>query len=178
MLPTFTSHIIATSTLAIPVMIINETFLSFLGLELRPPAINGVYSYRSTESSVDCLGSGCCFLTAVIFTVLALNILGMACLIRNPTVKNKKQISLCWKSRSTDCFWTWWGDRQSGWRCRLWRIPGGVLGIVRKATWQNVTVKSVLRLIKHLAEWLTVLFMGQKFWVILLLKCWCRSVTG
>ena len=40
MLPTFTSHIIATSTLAIPVMIINETFLSFLGLGLRPPAIS------------------------------------------------------------------------------------------------------------------------------------------
>jgi len=40
MVPTFLSHIIATSTLAIPVMIINETSLSFLGLGIRPPAIS------------------------------------------------------------------------------------------------------------------------------------------
>jgi ABC-type dipeptide/oligopeptide/nickel transport system permease subunit len=39
-LPTFVSHIIATSSLAIPVMIINETSLSFLGLGIRPPAIS------------------------------------------------------------------------------------------------------------------------------------------
>jgi peptide/nickel transport system permease protein len=32
MVPSFASHIIAASTLAVPVMIINETFLSFLGL--------------------------------------------------------------------------------------------------------------------------------------------------
>src|ERR1041385_8921106 len=37
MVPTFTSHIIATSSLAIPVAIINETSLSFLGLGIRPP---------------------------------------------------------------------------------------------------------------------------------------------
>lgn len=40
MMPTFLSHIIATSSLAIPVMIINETSLSFLGLGIRPPAIS------------------------------------------------------------------------------------------------------------------------------------------
>ncbi len=40
MVPTFMSHIVATSTLAIPVMIINETSLSFLGLGMRPPAIS------------------------------------------------------------------------------------------------------------------------------------------
>jgi peptide/nickel transport system permease protein len=40
MVPTFMSHIIATSTLAIPAMIINETSLSFLGLGIRPPAIS------------------------------------------------------------------------------------------------------------------------------------------
>ena len=40
MAPTFLSHIIATSTLAIPAMIINETSLSFLGLGIRPPAIS------------------------------------------------------------------------------------------------------------------------------------------
>ena len=40
MLPAMTSHIIATSTLAIPVLIISETSLSFLGLGIRPPAIS------------------------------------------------------------------------------------------------------------------------------------------
>ena len=40
MVPTFLSHIIATSSLAVPVMIINETSLSFLGLGIRPPAIS------------------------------------------------------------------------------------------------------------------------------------------
>ena len=40
MMPTFASHIIATASLAIPVMIINETSLSFLGLGIRPPAIS------------------------------------------------------------------------------------------------------------------------------------------
>ncbi len=40
MVPAFMSHIIATSTLAIPVMIINESSLSFLGLGIRPPAIS------------------------------------------------------------------------------------------------------------------------------------------
>jgi peptide/nickel transport system permease protein len=40
MVPTFLSHIIATSTLAVPAMIISETSLSFLGLGLRPPAIS------------------------------------------------------------------------------------------------------------------------------------------
>ncbi len=40
MVPAFMSHIIATSTLAIPAMIISETSLSFLGLGLRPPAIS------------------------------------------------------------------------------------------------------------------------------------------
>lgn len=40
MLPSFYSHVIAATTLAIPVMIISETSLSFLGLGLRPPAVS------------------------------------------------------------------------------------------------------------------------------------------
>jgi peptide/nickel transport system permease protein len=40
MAPSFLSHIIAATTLAIPAMIISETSLSFLGLGLRPPAIS------------------------------------------------------------------------------------------------------------------------------------------
>ena len=40
MLPSFTSHIIATTTLLIPAMIMSETALSFLGLGLRQPIIS------------------------------------------------------------------------------------------------------------------------------------------
>ena len=40
MLPSFMSHIIAATTLAVPGIIIAETSLSFLGLGLRPPAIS------------------------------------------------------------------------------------------------------------------------------------------
>jgi peptide/nickel transport system permease protein len=40
MVPSFLSHIIAATTLAVPTMIISETSLSFLGLGLRPPAIS------------------------------------------------------------------------------------------------------------------------------------------
>ena len=40
MLPSFTSHLIASMTLSIPGMILSETSLSFLGLGLREPAIS------------------------------------------------------------------------------------------------------------------------------------------
>ena len=40
MVPSFISHIIAATTLAMPAIIISETSLSFLGLGLRPPAIS------------------------------------------------------------------------------------------------------------------------------------------
>ena len=40
MLPSFTSHIIASITLAIPAMILAETALSFLGLGLQPPIVS------------------------------------------------------------------------------------------------------------------------------------------
>lgn len=40
MLPAFTSHIIASVTLAIPAMILSETALSFLGLGLREPVVS------------------------------------------------------------------------------------------------------------------------------------------
>ncbi len=40
MLPSFLSHIIASITLSIPYMILNETFFSFLGVGLRAPAIS------------------------------------------------------------------------------------------------------------------------------------------
>lgn len=40
LMPLFTSHIIAATTLAIPLMIVAETSLSFLGLGLHPPAVS------------------------------------------------------------------------------------------------------------------------------------------
>ncbi|HEU5316111.1 MAG TPA: ABC transporter permease [Chloroflexota bacterium] len=40
MVPAFTSHLIASITLALPSMVIAETSLSFLGLGLRPPVIS------------------------------------------------------------------------------------------------------------------------------------------
>ena len=40
MTPSFASHIIAAVTLAIPVMILSETSLSFLGVGLRPPVVS------------------------------------------------------------------------------------------------------------------------------------------
>ena len=40
LIPSFMSHIIATTTLAIPGMILGETSLSFLGIGLRPPTIS------------------------------------------------------------------------------------------------------------------------------------------
>ena len=78
MLPTFTSHIIATSTLAIPVMIINETFLSFLGLGMRPPAISWGVLLQEAQNLQSIALAPWLLLPglAVIFTVLALNILG------------------------------------------------------------------------------------------------------
>jgi len=40
MLPSFTSHIIASLTLSVPGMILGETSLSFIGLGLQAPAIS------------------------------------------------------------------------------------------------------------------------------------------
>lgn len=78
MVPTFSSHIIATSTLAIPVMIINETFLSFLGLGLRPPAISWGVLLQEAQNLQSIALAPWLLLPglAVIITVLALNILG------------------------------------------------------------------------------------------------------
>jgi peptide/nickel transport system permease protein len=78
MVPTFTSHIIATSTLAIPVMIINETFLSFLGLGLRPPAISWGVLLQEAQNLQSIVLAPWLLLPglAVIITVLTLNIVG------------------------------------------------------------------------------------------------------
>jgi len=78
MAPSFASHIIASVTLAIPVMILSETALSFLGIGLRPPVVSwGVLlqeaqNIRSVATAPWLLLPG----IAVIVTVLALNFLG------------------------------------------------------------------------------------------------------
>ena len=78
MVPTFLSHIIATSTLAIPAMIINETSLSFLGLGLRPPAISwGVLLQEAQNIQSVALAPWLLIPGAVvILSVLAFNLVG------------------------------------------------------------------------------------------------------
>ncbi|HEY4720476.1 MAG TPA: ABC transporter permease [Anaerolineae bacterium] len=78
MVPTFMSHIIATATLAIPVMIVSETSLSFLGLGLRPPAISwGVLLQEAQNIQSIALAPWLLFTGVIVFiTVLAFNLVG------------------------------------------------------------------------------------------------------
>ena len=78
MVPTFLSHIIATSSLAIPVMIINETSLSFLGLGIRPPAISwGVLLQEAQNIQSIALAPWLLFTgIIVVIAVLAFNLVG------------------------------------------------------------------------------------------------------
>ena len=78
MLPSLTSHIIASVTLAVPLMIIAETSLSFLGLGLMQPAISwGVLLKEAQDVRSIVLGPWL-FVPggAVVITVLAFNFLG------------------------------------------------------------------------------------------------------
>ena len=78
MVPSMTSHIIASVTLAIPGMILAETALSFLGIGLRPPVVSwGVLlqeaqNVRSIATAPWLLFPG----VAVVTAVLAMNFLG------------------------------------------------------------------------------------------------------
>lgn len=78
MVPSFTSHIIAAVTLAIPLMILNETFLSFLGLGMRPPAISWGVMLQEAQNLQSVVNAPWLMIPGlfVIVTVLALNILG------------------------------------------------------------------------------------------------------
>ena len=78
MVPSFMSHIIAATTLALPTMIISETSLSFLGLGLRPPAISWGVLLQDAQS-VQAVALSPWLLSPavpVIFAVLAFNFLG------------------------------------------------------------------------------------------------------
>ncbi len=78
MVPSFTSHIIAVVTLAIPGMILAETALSFLGIGLREPIVSwGVLlqeaqNIRAISTAPWLFWPG----IAVVVTVLSLNFLG------------------------------------------------------------------------------------------------------
>ena len=78
MVPSFTSHIIASVTLAIPAMILAETALSFLGLGLRPPvgelgraAAGGAEHPRGRHRALAARAG-----PRVVIVVLALNFVG------------------------------------------------------------------------------------------------------
>ena len=78
MLPSFTSHIIAAVSLALPAMIISETSLSFLGLGLRPPAISWGILLQDAQN-VQTLALAPWLLASampVIIVILAFNFLG------------------------------------------------------------------------------------------------------
>ncbi len=78
MVPSFLSHIIAATTLALPAMIISETALSFLGLGLRPPAISWGVLLQDAQN-VQSLAISPWLLAAavpVVIIILAFNFLG------------------------------------------------------------------------------------------------------
>ena len=78
MVPSFTSHIIAAATLAIPGMILAETALSFLGLGLQAPIVSwgtllqDAQNIRTLASAPWLLAPGVC----VVVVILSLNFLG------------------------------------------------------------------------------------------------------
>jgi peptide/nickel transport system permease protein len=78
MVPSFMSHIIAATTLAVPAMILAETSLSFVGVGLRSPAVSwGVLlqeaqNIRSVALSPWLLTPG----IAVVVAILAFNFMG------------------------------------------------------------------------------------------------------
>ena len=78
MLPSFYSHIIAAATLALPLMIIAETTLSFLGLGLRPPAISWGTLLQDAQNIQTIALTPWLMIPAipVILVILALNFMG------------------------------------------------------------------------------------------------------
>ncbi len=78
MLPSLTSHIIAAVTLAIPMIILAETSLSFLGLGLQPPAISWGVLLKDAQNIRSITQAPWLFIPggAVVLTVLAMNFVG------------------------------------------------------------------------------------------------------
>jgi peptide/nickel transport system permease protein len=78
MLPSLASHVIASITLAIPLMILAETSLSFLGLGLQPPIISWGVLLKEAQNIRSIAQAPWLFIPggAVCLAVLALNFLG------------------------------------------------------------------------------------------------------
>jgi len=78
MLPSLASHIIAAVTLAIPMMVLAETSLSFLGLGLQPPAISWGVLLKEAQNIRSIAAAPWLFVPglAVVIAVLALNFMG------------------------------------------------------------------------------------------------------
>jgi len=79
LVPSFLSHIIAVLTLSIPIMILSETALSFLGIGLQPPIISwGVLLQEAQNIRAVSQAPWLLFTpaTAIVIAVLALNFLG------------------------------------------------------------------------------------------------------
>ncbi|MEM7225067.1 MAG: ABC transporter permease [Pseudomonadota bacterium] len=78
LLPSFTSHLIASATLSVPGMILGETALSFLGLGLRPPITSwGVLLAEAQNINVVALYPWLMLpVVPVILIVLAFNFMG------------------------------------------------------------------------------------------------------
>ena len=78
MLPSFYSHVIAQASLALPLMIITETSLSYLGLGLRPPAVSYGVLLKDAQNVQAVAQTPWLFLpgVAVIVVILALNFMG------------------------------------------------------------------------------------------------------
>jgi peptide/nickel transport system permease protein len=78
LVPGFTSHIIVSLTLSVPVMILGETSLSFLGMGLRPPAVSWGVLLQDCMN-LQAVGQYPWLLLPVVFvviTVLGFNFLG------------------------------------------------------------------------------------------------------
>ena len=78
-LPSLTSHIIASVTLAVPAMILAETSLSFLGLGLQPPVVSWGVLLQEAQNVRSVITAPWLLIVpsaAVVIATLALNFLG------------------------------------------------------------------------------------------------------
>lgn len=79
MVPSFSSHIIASLTLAVPLMILAETSLSFLGIGLQPPIVSWGTLLKEAQNIRTIIQAPWLLIapgTMIVIAVLALNFLG------------------------------------------------------------------------------------------------------
>ena len=77
--PSFASHIIASLTLAVPLMILAETSLSFLGIGLQPPIVSWGTLLKEAQNIRTIIEAPWLLIapgSVIVITVLALNFLG------------------------------------------------------------------------------------------------------